>query len=257
MVTADFSRNRFEVKYIVPVHHLPQLRAQLAGILAIDDNSGGAEIGYFNQSIYFDSQSLKYYRDKQEGLNERVKVRLRLYRRNLFSTPDGRFLEFKNRIDKIVSKTRTSVDQEMALKLVNQCRLIGSRELDTCNQCLMWFYYLVRRDAITPVLTTLYKREAYRTVLYQDVRLTIDTNVRASSKCSLDLNLDSFHNILDPRYSILELKYCGKVPRLIVDRIASLCLTQVTFSKYGRSVETLYDVMAGHAGKAEFSSLDR
>lgn len=257
MTIPDFSRNRFEVKYIVPVSQLQSLKTQLAGVLAPDDNSVGGETGYFNQSIYFDSQDLKYYFDKREGLNRRIKVRLRLYKRNLSAAPQGHFLEFKHRIEKIVSKTRTSVDSEMAQNLVNDCRFYGIPEAAKANQCLAWFYYLSRRDAIRPMLTTLYKREAYHTINYQDVRLTIDTDVRASCDRMLDLNLGSFHNILDPRFSIVELKYCGRIPRLIVDRIACLSLNQVTYSKYGQGVETLYNVMAGHAGVTRMSVLKR
>lgn len=257
MVQVDFSRNRYEVKYMVPISLLPQLRAQLAGILINDKNTQETEGNYINQSIYFDNRSLKNYFDKCEGLNERLKVRLRLYRKNLSSTPDGYFLEFKHRIGRIVSKSRTRVDQKLAQRIVRESQCFEEIDPHEHHQCLKWFHYLVRRDLIKPVLTTLYKREAYHTVFYRDVRLTIDTDIRASSQTSLKLNPRSFRNVIDPRYSIVELKYCGKVPRLIVNRIAKLCLTQVTFSKYGRGLEGLYNVMAVHGSEGEFSSLER
>ena len=112
--------NRYEIKYIVPTRSLAYIRNSLMGLIVPDSFNIG-EKGYYNYSIYFDTLTYRFYREKHEGLLYRIKPRIRVYRDTLDGNISRVFLEFKIRHDRIVKKERTEITQNMMRQILSGC----------------------------------------------------------------------------------------------------------------------------------------
>ena len=136
----------------------------------------------------------------------------------------------------------------MAKKLVEGGRIQTSalwHEVLPSNAVLHHFFFVSQKYDLRPVVTVLYKRTAFVSSIYRDLRITFDTNVRASPIVKLSPPLTSFLYVLDPRYSIVELKYSGAVPNLVSRRFLELGMTQITYSKYASSVGKVFQARRG------------
>ena len=233
--------NRYEIKYVVETARLPEIKRGLAEFLTPDRNGGDTE-GYFNYSIYFDSPSYHFYREKQEGDLVRIKPRIRLYRSAMDAPASAMFLELKGRYNRIVTKRRTPVDLGLAEDLLSS----GPFELNGYPaeaSALGEFTYLNHRFRLAPCVTVAYHRTAFYGAFYPDVRVTFDRELLCSRATTLDNPADSFLPALPANRMVIELKYNNKAPRMLLGRFNSLGLQQTTFSKYATSLERSHDFM--------------
>lgn len=247
LANPDFSRNRFEIKYLAPVRDIEKIKDHLAGIIEPDEHHGDLNDGYYNHSIYFDDYKFSHYREKHEGLDSRVKIRLRAHREAPNGPASRYFIELKHRRGPIGKKDRYVLNEEQAAALLDGQVIPGiGPDLDKPDQAGVpsSFYYLVKKGSLRPIVSILYHRAAYHTPLYRDVRITFDTGVRASSITSLSTPLTSYRPCLDPRDCVVELKYFNSAPRLIMKRLNELGLRQVTLSKYAAGVESTFRQIA-------------
>jgi len=235
--------NRFEKKYLVPSSELSKIVEAFSGCLIPDPYSANLNNGYYNQSIYYDTANFRFYREKTEGLNRRQKYRLRGYKDSIDLAASAYHLELKARTGHINKKFRTIVSPEIAKELVEgsliRTSTLWHEELPS-NEVLRYFFCVSQKYDLRPVVTVLYQRTAFVSTIYRDLRITFDTNVRASPIVRLSPPLTSFLYVLDPRYSIVELKYSGAVPNLVSRRFIELGMTQITYSKYASSVERTF-----------------
>ena len=204
-----------------------------------DPHNGEVNQGYYNQSIYFDSHDLAHYREKQEGQNVRVKVRLRAHKKMPDGEPTRYFIELKHRFGAVSKKDRYILDENQAMDVLNGRTLPGltpDHDRQNTDDVPASFYYLSRKSIFQPVVSVLYHRAAYHSKMYPGIRLTYDTGVRASSLISFDSPLSSFYPSLDPRHCVIELKYPSVAPRLLLKRLNELGLQQITLSKYSSAV---------------------
>ena len=97
---------REEKKYICNLLEASYLKNTLCGILQGDPYQGYEP--YMVRSLYFDSFSDIDYREKEDGLSERKKVRLRIY------SPDAKSakLELKQKSGCMQRKQSLSVSRE-------------------------------------------------------------------------------------------------------------------------------------------------
>ena len=233
--------NRFEIKYLVKTSRVLSIKRRLARLLVPDPHNQD-ERGYYNHSIYFDSPQNRFYYQKHEGQENRTKPRLRAYR----ATPDGAplklFLEFKEKQNRIVKKQRIEVSPSIAQRLLDSADLTDDLE-KTPSQVLNQFYIFTKRFQIEPRVAVLYNRSAYFSPIYKNVRITFDSGIRGSLAARLNAPLSSLVHILPPGLTMIELKYNDKLPIIFFREIESLELEQVTFSKYGVSLETCSSIL--------------
>lgn len=240
----DFSTNRYEIKYLVPVREVAHIKEHLSDLIHEDSHHSPLNKGYYNHSIYFDDSDFTHYREKHEGQNVRVKVRLRAHK----NTPDGQptklFLELKHRLNGIGKKDRLVLSEEQA-EAILLGRTVPGLSPENAEQngddVRSAFFFLSKTTLFRPVVSILYHRAAYHSPLFPNVRLTFDTGVRASSLVSFDCPLSSYRPSIDPRSCVLELKYSKTAPRLIFKRLNELGISQVTLSKYATGVSTIFD----------------
>jgi len=236
------SSNRYEIKYLLKYNHSALTKKNFSGLLI-----PSLPHTYYIQTIYFDSSQYIFYREKIEGLAHRVKPRLRIYR----DAPDGPilnvFLELKYRHNLSIHKERVEITPRLAILFLNG-------NYDSCfeeiqknrSPVFSKFYYLATKLALKPSLNVVYYRQAFQSEVYPHIRFTYDTQVQASFTC-YDLNIysNSLTFVLDPRDTILEIKYNKKLPRIILNYIALFEIKQLSLSKYaiclGQKFKSIYD----------------
>ena len=240
MVRSIMFANRYELKYIIQTKNMSKLLDSFGQILTPDKNNKN-NLGYNNHSIYFDTHKLRFYRDKQEGLMQRLKPRIRLYRGVNDFDIKSLFLEFKQKNDRTVFKNRVEIDAQTATELLLGCEQSYVGLAESKHETTELFYQLSKKYLLRPKVAVNYKRFAYFSDLFPKLRVTVDQSIEASLDVSLQAKKSSFVNILSPRYTLIEFKYDDKLPKLLSSIIKAHELKNVTFSKYSNAMEVAYE----------------
>ena len=230
--------NRYEIKYIVRMQRLDEIRDALSGFFEPDDHAGPSG-GYYNYSIYYDSPHYDFYTEKREGNLIRIKPRIRLYRSEPDAPASNFYLELKGRHDRIVLKRRDRITRDLAQTILS----LGPTDLtdrDLESSVLGEFVYLQNKFNLSPCVTIRYRREPLNAVFYNNVRITFDTMIQSSLLTSLDNPDNSFSEALPYNWFMLELKYNDVLPRLLIRRLNALGLQQLSVSKFAIGLEGCY-----------------
>ncbi|GAA2275007.1 polyphosphate polymerase domain-containing protein [Glycomyces scopariae] len=233
--SALHSFNRFEIKYLLSYEDVPRLREALRARMEADPYS--VKGGYPVCSLYYDSQSLRYYWEKIEGLHFRRKLRIRNYgERHELTDESPVYVEIKQRVNRVTQKRRVKVPYLLARRLCNDGVLID--HLPEQRPFLEEVMGLVDGHGLRPTAITAYNREAY---LGSDadlgLRVTIDHRVRGRDR---DFHLGAeVENrlIIPPQKAVVEVKANERVPYWVTDTAARLGMEVVRVSKYCQSVE--------------------
>jgi hypothetical protein len=244
--------NRFEIKYLVSVKRAEKLRHSLGALFSVDENAGDMP-GYYNYSIYFDSPRYHFYREKQEGNIDRMKPRLRTHLPTIDAVPDQWFLELKGRHNKTVQKRRAPVSQETAHSLVKG----GSQVEDEKHETLLDFEYMWTRLGLRPAVAVHYFREPLNSAVYPNVRITFDHRISGSLDFTFGGCLDSRKFVHSPTEVLVELKFTGSIPRVVLEIFRRNEMQQSTFSKYAICLENCVDQLPGVSGYRSFSLRQR
>lgn len=236
--------NRYEIKYLVEARRQAEIEEGLRGFLEADVNCVHAG-GYYNHSIYFDSPDYRYYTEKREGDLVRLKPRIRIYRTERQDQPKAIYIELKGRYDRIVTKSRSPIDRDLAEQFLAK----GPVDLQghtPGHSALDEFVYLAHRFDLAPCVSVLYHRSAFFGAFYPDVRVTFDRVIQCSRRTGLDAPEEAFIGAVPADWLVMELKYNNKVPRMLLQRFNSLGLQQATVSKFALSLERTNDAMFAH-----------
>jgi len=229
---------RYELKYLVNARQLHEFKRQTRGLLAPDEyNIENA--GYYNYSVYFDSPQYRYYGEKREGLPERTKPRLRIYRSLINGEPLAQFFEFKNRQVRIVSKERVRISHTLSDQLLRAQGWSQSDELNA-SPILKRFYYLTQAHNLRPAISILYHRLAYRCPFGRKLRVTFDAQLKFSIQTGLDVGLSSFNYILPPHDTLIEVKFNDLMPMWLARIIENIQMQEESLSKYAMAVERCF-----------------
>ncbi len=231
------SFNRFELKYIVPVNLIPILQEHLKQYM-IPDSYGDKHGWYGLASLYYDNAEYNYYREKIEWLKYRRKLRIRCYERKEKLTPDSIvFVEIKQRVDRVTQKRRVPMKYSDALDLCNK-KIIPHHEIQDAA-VIDEIYQMVAVWNLRPTIITSYFRQAWMGTEYDLwLRITFDVNIRERHK---DLDLESkkiWQFMIEPNYSIMEIKANEHIPFWIIELISKYNLNLIRISKYCQGLET-------------------
>ncbi len=232
--------NRYELKYIIQTKNIRNLINSFGQVL-IPDRNNKDNLGYYNHSIYFDTHKLRFYREKQEGLQQRLKPRIRLYRSISDFYIKSLFLEFKQKNDRTVFKNRVEINAQTAMELLHGYNQQYFGKVERKNESTDLFNQLSKKYLLRPKVAINYRRFAYFSELYPKLRVTIDQSIEASLDVSLNAKKSSFVNVLSPRYTLIEFKYDGQLPKFLTYIIREHELKNVTFSKYSNAMEVAYE----------------
>lgn len=214
---------RSELKYWISYGDSLLLQTELSKLLMPDHYS---QDGFYRvKSLYFDSINQKDYVQKLDGVEERKKIRMRIYNEDT----DTVKLECKKKSGALQRKESLLISREDALS----CMEGDYGALLDYPEELAWRLYCdMTLGCYRPAVVIEYERFAYLYGEY-NTRITIDRNVR-SSELSLNLfdkELPWVHTVEDA--VILEVKFNERLIEPVKKILAKYHLTNVSVSKYG------------------------
>lgn len=232
---------RYERKFVVTEQTAEAVRQFVSCHLVPDEHMAGCDWdGYRVCSLYLDTPNLGLYRQSQQGIKNRYKLRIRFYDER----SDGlAFLEIKKRTTETVHKLRAIVPKAAAAELLRGGRLSHADLLsnsDASHRALDEFCACCDRLHAVGVAFVDYRRAAYVSQSAEGVRVTLDRNVvgRAySAGCGLAPPLEATEAVA--RGVVLELKYNGRAPRWMHDLMTAFNLQRRSFPKYVACVDAL------------------
>lgn len=161
-------------------------------------------------SLYFDTVNLDMFNDSEEGVHPRKKIRIRLYDEKKMQPENIKKVLFEKKITAVEGKFKVSKEILFSKKIIKQGFLD-----DDYGQCL-------------PCVYTKYKRSYF---LYNDSRVTIDTDVRYAKFNNINTNFQSYDRNL-----ILEIKSNEKNYNNLLN---SIPLIRLRHSKFCEAIKNL------------------
>ncbi|WP_051730595.1 MULTISPECIES: polyphosphate polymerase domain-containing protein [Rhodococcus] len=227
--------NRYEIKYLAHERDVPALREELNAHMDSDVNSPIG--GYPVTSLYYDTQSLRFYWEKIEGLKFRRKLRIRLYGRPSDAVDETPvYVEIKQRVNRVTQKRRVQVSYDVARQLCD-----GRRDIDvdrTAQPFVNEVSTLIGNLDLRPSVTTGYLREAFVGIDADlGLRVTIDHKIHGRDRDFHFAAEAQNRFIIPPHLCIVEIKANERVPYWVTDMAARMDMSVVRISKYCQSVE--------------------
>lgn len=229
---------RFEFKYHVPKHRVPLIKEDLFShrmqwdpyVLDKEKKS------YTVTSLYFDNSSWSCFYDKESGVEERAKLRFRIYEPRL-SGNDTIFLEIKQKHDAVTSKKRVIVPHEAYGRFLETRRLSSILPFieEASRSAFCEILAFGEFNCLYPRMLVQYEREPLMWEFNDRLRITFDHDIKAGAANTLDAG--SMLPVLR-RNVIMEVKYNSVLPYWFEDIVRKYELAREPFSKYGRSVES-------------------
>jgi VTC domain len=224
---------RQEKKFLISLSQFYRYSHKFNKILEIDKNSQGE--GYMIRSLYFDTIDDKDYHDKEDGVELRRKIRLRIYNTNTSFAA----LEMKQKQGQQQKKRSLKLSREDAKAMIsgNYSVLLKYNE-SFAAECFSIMNMLCYR----PKAVITYQRKAF-VVKTNDIRITFDHHIKGTESC-FDIFSDKLleNSILDPYLGVLEVKFNGFLLSYIKDILMECDASEVSVSKYslGRSISKHY-----------------
>lgn len=216
---------RHELKYEISRLDARLLRAKLSRLLRPDRNMRDGGV-YHVRSLYFDTPDDRALREKQAGTDPRRKWRIRLYNRDLGLI----------RLEKKVKQGTATAKSSLQLT-VDQCNRILGLDLAWLPQAeqplLRELYAEMRCNLLRPRVIVDYTREAYAFPTRDDVRVTLDYDLR-TGRNGLDLlnpDLITLPATCVPT-TVLEVKYGSFLPEAVIAALQLGNRPRCSVSKY-------------------------
>lgn len=201
---------REEKKFLLNQAEALYLRSHLVTAVHADAHNGAD--GYMVRSLYFDSLDNRDFQEKDEGVELRRKLRLRVYR------PDADFalFEMKQKQGPYQRKRSLRLGREEAQALIAGDQAVLLREGSPFGrEC----YAIMQTWAYRPKTVVEYDRFAFVSP-QNSIRITFDSAIRAN-ECSFnvfDPHL-TLNSVLHPSAVVLEVKYNGFLLSYIRDML--------------------------------------
>jgi len=232
MLLKGLNTYRQEDKFLINIDKENEIKNDLKNFFFLDKNSLDGS-GYYNFSVYFDTPNYKFYREKKEGLRDRIKLRLRCHLKNLNEKPSFWFLEIKSRFAGTSQKKRFKVNSHDANEILNgNYTFIKNDKLSKSI-----FYLLCAKYLLRPSVTVFYYREAFLSNIFPTTRITFDKKICSSQNF---FPIEYFINknyIIKQKEVLIEVKYHKFLPELIRKIFIRNNLYKITFSKYAKCLE--------------------
>lgn len=227
---------RVEDKYNCTETELYMLQARMEAVLRPDDQEAGPE-GYRIVSLYFDDLCDSCLQDTVDGVNWRVKYRIRIYNDSL----DVIKLEVKSKKDsRILKRSKTISRAQMERLMRGECIEDDGSVEDPATL----FNLAIRMRGLKPKVIVAYERKAY---VYGpgNVRITFDRNVRASSRVEDFGQKNISYDFLREYDKVLEVKYDEFIPDFLLQLLEPGNMRQSAYSKYQLCRECATSQMEG------------
>lgn len=216
--------SRVERKFVLPVKMAEDLYGRLRYLLPGDPFQGYEP--YNVRSLYFDSFYNEDYVDKMDGLEDRKKIRIRIYH----PTDTKAKLELKQKQGENQHKLSLGITREQAEEMIAgnyDCLLEEGSELAEN------IYGIMHKEQYRPAALIQYKRRAFA-VPINNIRITFDSHIE-TSEGNFDLFSEHpgiFYPADTQSFVVLEVKYNNFLLSYIKDALQLADLTEESYSKY-------------------------
>jgi len=228
---------RFEYKYLVPMESLEDLRNSIRPFIETDTYMDEESNEYCIHSIYYDTRNLDFYYEKEAGIKDRKKIRIRGY--NQPSTNSNVFLEIKRKDNNIISKNRAPVAFNN-LQLLLETRdiekyVIKNSNFEVYNDASRFFFNIYSQKLL-PIINIHYNREAYFYKFDKSVRITFDKHLRSNAYPSAN-DLFNESNVINSLqgFFIVEIKFPNnerEMPLWCENILGKFGMERAALSKY-------------------------
>ena len=237
----DFGRHEF--KYALPLSARSDV-LRIVGDHAVPDQHAtpreDGSVGYYNHTIYLDTEDLRDYHERLSVRRLRNRLRVRTYGRPGDRAPV--FLEIKRKIDEWVVKQRVRVCDADTWSGHSHDRpwIEHAHAVDGGGRSVAdHFLHLVEGERV-PVSAVQYFREAYidrRRDSHDRVRLTIDREITATVRPDgRGLYAPPDVDLIPRDWMVMELKYSKDRPSWMREICRELGLRALPVPKFGLSV---------------------
>lgn len=215
---------RHELKYLMSYPDYVLVKMRIQQIMKLDRNAS-SDGYYVVRSLYFDDYHNSAYHEKQQGVPERKKYRIRIYNYsdNLIQ------LECKYKVNRYVRKETAPLTRQEFSWLIN-----GSPQflLNTEFDLHKIFYHEYVSNVLRPRVIVDYEREPF-VLPVGDVRVTFDKNVRAGMGgfALFDKKL-STTEVLPSGNLVMEVKFTEFLPEIVRQTLTSGVSEFLAISKY-------------------------
>jgi len=217
-------RYRSEIKYYISTGNATIIKTKLKALAAIDKHAA-KEGSYFIRSLYFDDYFNMAYQEKEMGIVDRKKYRIRIYN----CSDKVINLERKKKYGDYIYKESAKITRAQFEDILNENYdfLLTSE-----SNLLREFYYECRSNVMRPKIIVDYTRIPF----IDDngtVRITLDLNLGAtvSSFDIFDKRLPTMPAI-DKQTHILEVKFTEFLPSVYKSALLGMNIQKVAASKY-------------------------
>jgi hypothetical protein len=214
---------RHEWKYLIDTAQKELICQRLAPFLQLDRNAIGG--GYQIRSLYFDDYFNTAYTEKDSGVLERKKYRIRIYN----CSDNSIKLERKKKFGSYIYKEAAPLTKEEVYMLLDgDYDFLLQSEHPLCRE----FYFECVSNVMRPRTIVDYDREPW--VLDSGtVRITFDRDVRAAigSYDIFDPDLPTLP-VLEDGKCVMEVKYTEFLPKVVRDILPDRAAEFTAVSKY-------------------------
>jgi SPX domain protein involved in polyphosphate accumulation len=211
---------------------------------------------YTVRSIYLDTDDLRFFHEKIDGIKIRKKLRIRGYNFGQGSTV---FLEIKRKNDRSISKNRAPIEFNDVSSFIRtgKVTLLETSDSYRDKQSIrdgQLFYYDIIKNNLGPVVNVVYEREPYLYKFNPDLRITFDKKIRASNRTEINSLFEEEGMVpVIPGYAVLEIKTTSvQYPNWLSCLVAQLNLRHFAISKYVKGVEALNERSRRSVRKSSF-----
>ncbi len=227
--------NRYEVKYLIPTVAVNDLFEEFRAYTRLDPHSEG-NWGYPIYSVYWDTKDFTLFWEKIEGVKFRRKLRFRRY-------GDSRdvFIEVKQREDRTVQKRRLRWPADRVQRVFGEGGDAVDWEGVAGDPVATEVALMIDRLRLKPRMAITYRRRALFGAFDPELRITVDGRLQYHpAHFDITRPFDVGRYILDPRVSVLEIKYDHRAPAWLIKSIARHGFSMVRMSKYCSAVDKYY-----------------
>lgn len=240
--------NRYEKKYLLNYDQYIAITKIVAEHM-IKDQYNKDDKKYLISNIYYDTCDDHLIRTSLQKPKYKEKIRIRSYG----PTSDDEFvyLEIKKKYNKLVNKRRTKLTLKEAKDLIE----FNDIELkDYMNpQVVKEIKHFLTLYKVIPKVYLSYERLAFFAKDDDDLRLTIDTNIR-SDRSQLSLNVaNSGDTLLDEGKFLMEIKSSKAMPIWLVRALSENKIYSNSFSKYGKDYKNYLESHEKNVRTAKYS----
>ena len=216
-------RYRHEWKYLIDTAEKELICRRLPPMLTLDKHASNG--GYMIRSLYFDDYFNTAYDEKDAGVLERKKYRIRIYNCSDRSIK----LERKKKFGAYIFKESATLTRDEVEKILDgEYEFLLRSPYPLCRE----FYVECISNVLRPRTIVDYDREPW-ILDAGTVRITFDMDVRAAIG-SFDIFDDTLPTlpVLEPGKCVMEVKYTEFLPRFVRDLLPDRAAEFTAVSKY-------------------------